>query len=152
MWNRERMIQVLSRIRADFDAQLIFNFGGKEEKELALQIQHDMNDHPDIFTNIEAHNLRELAAMIANSGFFFGNEGGPRHIAQALNIPSFAIYPPFVVKKYWLPNACERFCGIEPEDISADCGDLNYQERFDLITVDEVWTQLNPMLKKYIVS
>jgi heptosyltransferase-2 len=150
MWNRERMIQVLSRMVTEFDAQLIFNFGGKEEKEMALQIWHEMNDHPSVFANIEANSLRELAAMFANSDFFFGNEGGPRHISQALNVPSLAIYPPFIVKKYWLPNACERFCGIEPEDVSADCGNLNYQEQFDLITVDEVWKRLNPMLNKYI--
>jgi heptosyltransferase-2 len=102
-----------------------------------------------VFTNIQAGSLRELAALLANSDFFFGNEGGPRHLSQALDIPSFAIYPPGVGKKKWLPNASDRFQGIEPEDVSDKACDnsLTYQEQFDLITVDEVWNRLHPALR-----
>ncbi|GHV10394.1 heptosyltransferase [Bacteroidia bacterium] len=145
MWPQERMTQVLSKILETTDAQLVFNFVGKTEEAIAVQIQKDLHDHPRIFTNIEANNLRELAAMLANSDFFFGNEGGPRHISQALNIPSFAIYPPNIPKKDWLPNANERFRGIEPADVSeqANNPDLSYAEKFDFITVDEVWSRLS---------
>jgi heptosyltransferase-2 len=152
MWDKEQMKQVLALMIEKYNAQLIFNFGGKEEEELARQIQHEMNDHPAIFTNIKADRLADLAAMLANADFFFGNEGGPRHISQALNIPSFAIYPPFIVKKYWLPNAGERFQGIEPEDTSDKALDekLTYADRFRLITAEEVWKRMRPMLDKYL--
>ncbi|MDR1918189.1 MAG: glycosyltransferase family 9 protein [Tannerellaceae bacterium] len=154
VWDMERISQVLQSIIDQYEAQLIFNFGGPEEEEAALRLQEDMGNHPRIFTNIKANNLRELSAMLTNADFFFGNEGGPRHISQALNIPSFAIYPPSVSKKYWLPNACERFQGIEVADISERALDntLSFKEKFDLLTVDAVWEKLNPMLTKYIIK
>jgi heptosyltransferase-2 len=92
--------------------------------------------------------------MLANSDFFFGNEGGTRHISQALNIPSFAIFPPRVGRKIWLPNACDRFQGIEPEDVSNEAKDekLSYSEKFEFITVDEVWKRLQPMLSRFLTK
>jgi heptosyltransferase-2 len=152
IWNRERMKEILFRIIEQTNAQLIFNFGGKEEEELAIRLKQEMGNHPAIFTNIKAESIRELAAMIANSDFFFGNEGGPRHISQALDIPSFAIYPPNIKKKKWLPNACDRFQGIDPSDVSEKASDdnLTYVEKFNLITVEKVWEKLNPMLNRYL--
>jgi heptosyltransferase-2 len=154
IWAMERMQQLLKRIIDTHpEIQLIFNYGGREEEEAALHLKKELNNSPAIFTNIRAKNLRELAAMLANACFFFGNEGGPRHISQALDVPSFAIYPPNISKKKWLPDACERFQGIEPSDIPVNTGSspLTYQEQFDLITVDEVWNRLDKMLKQYAI-
>lgn len=152
VWKMEYMKQLLQRIIDNYTVQLIFNYGGKEEENTAIRLQQEMGNPPCVFTNIKAGNLRELAAMLANSDFFFGNEGGPRHISQALNIPSFAIYPPGVGKKKWLPNASARFQGIEPEDVSEKAKDekLSYQEKFEFISVAEVWNRLQPMLNQQL--
>jgi len=152
VWKMEYMKQLLQRIIDRYDVQLVFNYGGKEEEKAAIRLQQEMGNSSCIFTNIKAENLRELAAMLANSDFFFGNEGGPRHISQALDIPSFAIYPPGVGKKKWLPNASARFQGIEPEDVSDKAKDekLSYPEKFELISVDEVWNRLQPMLDQWL--
>ncbi len=154
VWNKEYMRDVLLRITDKYDAQLIFNYGGREEREAAIALQQSMPDCPNIFTNIEARNLRELAAMLVHSDFFFGNEGGPRHISQAFNIPSFAIYPPETSKKEWLPNASERFQGIEPREISESAlsGALSFTEKFNLISADAVWNKLDPMLDKFLLA
>jgi heptosyltransferase-2 len=151
MWNKERMAELLLRLLSRYDIQLIFNYTGEEEAEIAEEIRRAMKNHPAVFTNIKACDLRELSAMLSNSGFFFGNEGGPRHISQALDIPSFAIFPPKIGKRTWLPNACERYQGIEPADVSEKALDktLSYAEKFDFITVDEVWKRLSTMLNKY---
>ncbi len=152
VWNIENMKIILLKIIENYNAQLVFNFGGKEEKDFALELHREMGNHPNIFTNIEAQNLRELAAMLALSDFFFGNEGGPRHISQALNVPSFAIYPQTAGKTQWLPNACERFQGIEPKDVSERANDetLSFNEIYNLVTAEEVWKRLNPMLIKQL--
>ncbi|MDR2915658.1 MAG: glycosyltransferase family 9 protein [Tannerella sp.] len=152
-WNVEKMRQVLERIIEHYDAQLIFNFAGVTEEELAVQLYCCMNHHPQVHTNVRADNLRELAALISLSDFFFGNEGGPRHISQAFRIPSFAIYPPSVSKRRWLPGMCERYRGIELADISGEKvnnPNLNFASKFDLLTVDHVWEELNPMLAQYL--
>ncbi|MDR0680620.1 MAG: glycosyltransferase family 9 protein [Dysgonamonadaceae bacterium] len=152
MWNKERMIQILFRIIEKYDAQLIFNFSGEEEETIARRIQEKMDYHLRIFTHIKVNGVRKLAALLSNADFFFGNEGGPRHISQALDIPSYAIYPPDISKKKWLPNANERFQGLEPKDISEKAEDkrLSYAEKFDFISVAELWKRLDPMLYKYI--
>ncbi|MDR0657716.1 MAG: glycosyltransferase family 9 protein [Mediterranea sp.] len=152
VWKMEYMKELLQRIIDHYDVQLIFNYGGAEEENAAIRLQQAMGNPVEVFTNIQAGNLRELAAMIANSDFFFGNEGGPRHISQALDIPSFAIYPPGISKKIWLPNACNRFQGIEPGDVSGEAKNekLSYQEKFEFITVDEVWSKLQPMLAIFL--
>lgn len=154
-WGKEEMKATLQRILDKYaNAQLIFNYGGSIEKDFAQQMYDEMGQHPRIFMNVEAKGLRELLAMLNNASFFFGNEGGPRHISQALNIPSFAIYPPNTSISVWLPNRCDRFQGIAPEDVNASIGndsDKSFEERFALISVDEVWKRLDPMLEKYII-
>jgi heptosyltransferase-2 len=154
VWKMEYMQELLQRIIDHYDVQLIFNYGGQEEKNAAIRLQQEMGNPIRVFTNIQAGNLRELAAMLANSDFFFGNEGGTRHISQALNIPSFAVYPPGISKKIWLPNACNRFQGIESCDVSAEATNekWSYREKFEFITVDEVWKRLQPMLRQFNIE
>jgi heptosyltransferase-2 len=154
MWKQQHMKEILLRILDTYgNVQLVFNFAGKEEESVARELHSALNHHPRVFSEIEAKNLRELAAVISLSTFFFGNEGGPRHISQALDVPSFAIYPPNISKRMWLPGENERYQGIEPADVSresANSKELSYEQKFDLITVDEVWKPLRRMLDKYL--
>ena len=83
------------RIIQRYDAQLIFNYS-REEKAAALALYEDMGKDEHIFIDIEADSLRKLVSMLETADFFFGNEGGPRHIAQACHLPGLAIYPPWI--------------------------------------------------------
>ena len=151
IWDKECMKQVLQRIIDNYDAKIIFNFVSAE-REFAINVHQEMNNHPNVFTNIEANSLRDLCALSANCNFFFGNEGGARHLAQALDVPSFAIFPPKISKSRWLPGQGERFAGISPDDFcsKAEQKSMTYEERFNLITVERVWELLNPMLNRYL--
>jgi hypothetical protein len=51
------------------DVQLVFNFAGKEEESVARELHSTLNHHPRVFSEIEAKNLRELAAVICFCGF-----------------------------------------------------------------------------------
>lgn len=153
VWDRERMKAVLLKIVGTYDAQVIFNYGGKAEEDYALSLWNDMGCPERMFTQIRAENLRELVQMVANCDFFFGNEGGPRHLSQALGVPSFAIYPPNISKTVWLPDdGSGRYQGISVDDLSVGSvtDDMTYAEKFAQITVDEVWSRLQPMLGQYL--
>lgn len=154
IWDMKKTEAVICRIIKEYpDAQLIFNYAGEREKEDATEIYHAANDNPHIFIDLEATNLRELLAMFSFSSFFFGNEGGPRHISQAMNVPSFAIFPPRSPKGKWLPNASERFQGIELADIDKEAAsdeNLSFVEKLELIDVESVWNRLDCMLKEYL--
>jgi len=151
IWDKERMKVVLQHIIDTYNAQIIFNFVNAE-REFAINIHQEMNSHSNIFTHIEANSLRDLCALSANCHFFFGNEGGARHLAQALDVPSFAIFPPKISKARWLPEQGDRFAGISPDDIcsKAEQQAMTYEQRFNLITVNAVWDKLNPMLRQHL--
>lgn len=150
-WNTARMAEVIRKILNEYSTfQLIFNYAPGEEERDARQIYEDIKAHENIFINIKANSLRQLGALCANCSFYFGNEGGARHIAQALNIPSFAIYSPSSSKAIWLPHNSTEALGIDPQDmISSDrLKGFSYEELFSLITVEEVYKRLKPLLDK----
>lgn len=152
-WNTKRMAQVLSRMIDKYGAQLIFNFGNDQERSIAESVKADMGNDPRVFTTVEAHNLRELMQMMANCDFFFGNEGGPRHMAHALGIPSFAIFPPHIDKTTWLPQNDGQHRGISLDDVGARekvTDNMPITEQFDLLTVDDVWTRADAMLQEFL--
>ena len=154
VWPKEYMKEILSRIIQKYDIQIIFNFSGETERNCAIAYHKEMDDDRHIFTNIEAKSLTELCALTANCDFFFGNEGGPRHIAQALNIPSFAIFPPGIRKGLWLPKESIRFAGISTEDMmpvdEQDKQELTYEERMRLIDVESVWKRFQDVFEQNI--
>lgn len=151
VWDKERMKEILRRMIDKHHTQVIFNFAGSEE-DFAVALYHEMGNDKNVFINVKANSLRELCALTVNSDFFFGNEGGPRHIAQALNIPSYAIYPPGINKLSWLPLSGDRYLGISPDDCCSQEQQIgmNYLQRFNLISVDKVWNELDAMLIKYL--
>ncbi len=151
IWDKEKMKCVLQHIIDTFDAQIIFNFVSAE-REFAMNVHQEMNNHPNIFTNIDANSLRDLCALSANCHFFFGNEGGARHLTQALDIPSFAIFPPNISKMRWLPDQGERFAGMGVDELRSqtELALMSYEQRFNLITPELVWARLEPMLKKHL--
>lgn len=153
-WEKIKMKEIINKIVDKYqDAQLIFNYAGYREKEVAKEIHQAGSHHPRVFIDIEAVNLRELSAMISNVNFFFGNEGGPRHIAQALDIPAFAIFPPCVKMIEWLPNPSPSNQGIELPDIdpmAASDKNLTFEQKLALIDIESVWLKVDKMLEKYI--
>ena len=153
-WNLDYMSSILLKIMAEFkDMQLIFNYTG-DEKEDVTALYHLTGRHPNIKMNIEAKGLRDLMALLSNVDLYFGNEGGARHIAQALDIPSFAIFPYDVPKTEWLPYPNENNCGLAPSDLCnpLELNLLTAEEQNNLITVDEVWKRLHPMLCRILKS
>ena len=151
-WPSDRMLQILRRILRDYDVQMIFNYSGAAEAKVAWQYYEALGRDSHIFIDIEAKGLRELCALCLFSQFFFGNEGGPRHISQAFSVPSFAIFPPGIDKKFWLPGHNDRYQGISSDEhlLSSKRQKMTYQEQMSLITVEDVWNGLQPMLNKYI--
>ena len=54
--------------------------------------------------------------MFANCGLYVGNDTGPRHIAQALDVPAFAIVSPSSDKWDWVPWDNPRFKAVDSGD------------------------------------
>lgn len=135
-WPEERMTCLLQRMLDTTDAQLVFNYAGEVETRQARDYYERLGRNGRVFIDVEARGLRELMALTSLCTFFFGNEGGPRHLSQALDIPSFAIFPVGVSIGEWLPMRGSRYNGIAGDD--------------QVLTVDAVWSGLQPMLAEYV--
>ena len=144
------MKKIVERVRDELKGQIIF-FYSPDEKDFIMKFYEKFENKRDLFVNINTKSIRELAMVIANCNFFFGNEGGPRHLAQSLDIPSFAIFSPSASKKEWLSNANERHQGVEPNDVR-NCEGLDYKGQYNLIDPDYVFDKIEEMSKKFIAK
>ena len=134
----ENMMQVIKALLDKLNIQIIFYYS-PDEKDFAKKVHEQLGNNTRIFSNIETSSIRELAMLLSNCNMFFGNEGGPRHLAQALDIPSFAIFSPESDKKEWLANKNPRHQGVEPKEFNITKG----------MTRDEIYHLITP---KHVVS
>ena len=145
-WKKENMLEVLKYILENYNFQILF-FYTENEKEYTLNLAKELNNER-VFYGIETSDVRDLAKLMVNSNYYFGNEGGARHIAQALGIPSFAIFSPNAAKKDWLVNNGNlKYDGIEAKDVVPDgLHNMSEQERYNSITPQKVIEKLKPKL------
>ena len=142
------MTKVLKYILNNYDYQLLL-FYTPNEKEYTVNLAEELqNDR--VFYSIETKDVRDLAKLMANSDYYFGNEGGARHIAQAVELPGFAVFSPDASKKDWLVNNGNiDYDGIEASDILGNSVySMSEKERYDVITPGEVIKRLEPKLLK----
>lgn len=94
-WRMDYMVETLRRVIAHRpDLQMIFNYAPGEEEAEAREVYRRLGEPENVKIYIEARSIREMAAMASCCDFYFGNEGGARHIVQALGVPSYAIFSP----------------------------------------------------------
>ena len=152
IWNPENMKRLIAIILEKYNAQGIFYYSSAE-KEFAKNMHKELEMRSDIFSNIETKSIKELAMLLSNCDMFIGNEGGPRHIAQGLDTPSFAIFSPRAEKKEWLSNANDRHRGIEPNDIIKESNmerPETSKEEYDLIIPESVLPIIYDRIVNYI--
>ncbi|WP_278538880.1 glycosyltransferase family 9 protein, partial [Fusobacterium varium] len=145
----KKMKEVINKVIEEFNSQVIL-FYSPDEEAFIKEIHRELNNNKNIFSNVETTSIRELAALISNCDMFFGNEGGPRHIAQSLDIPSFAIFSPKSSKKEWLANPSKKHQGVEPKDIYPECSSLSYKDCYSLIQPDYIVNKIKDIYNNFI--
>lgn len=151
-WSVERMTEVIRRMIELYAPQVIFNYAPGKEEDEAFQVYRALKEDRHVFIDLRTRSLRELAALCSMTTFFFGNEGGPRHIAHSMGVPSYVIFSPKINKQQWLPVNEVPAAGICTKDLCSpeEIRSLSYQEQYDRITVEDVWRELDPMLNRYL--
>lgn len=148
------MKEVATKILNTFDCQIVLYYS-PDEMEFAKKFHEDLGWDKRVISDIKTKSIRELGALFSNCDLFVGNEGGPRHLAQAIDIPSFAIFSPNSNKMEWLSRDNPRHEGLEPKEIltADDYERLSYEEKYSLITPDRVLEEVNRkmlLVPKYI--
>lgn len=149
----EKMKQVVKYLIDKYDAQIIFFFS-PDQKEAIQNIHREMGENKNIFSNIETPTIRDLVPFLENCDFYIGNEGGARHLAQGVGLPSLAIFSPSSELKEWLPFPSESNMGLSPYTVSLSLNmpktefeSLNFEEKFNLITVEIICNEIDKLFK-----
>lgn len=144
------MIEVLKAFMENHpDWQLIFNYAPGKEEANARRIYQSLGCPEQVKIDLQANSLRELMLLCELSNFYFGNEGGARHIAQAMGTPSCAIFSPSALRSMWLPINDIPAVGISIEDVLPleDLGKMSAEECYHKITPELVLEKLEECLK-----
>ncbi|MFD0976121.1 glycosyltransferase family 9 protein [Salinimicrobium gaetbulicola] len=96
------MAQVLDFIVEKTDAQLLFNYIPKQEKEARKLLDLcNPKTREHVYFDIFGKSLREFMAITHFCDALIGNEGGAVNMAKALDIPTFSIFSPQIKKENW---------------------------------------------------
>ncbi len=90
-WPLERFIAVIAWLREHYGAQVVL-VGGPGEEALGRRLAGAL-PFPVIDT-IAKTTLRQMAAILARTRLYLGNDTGPLHIAAAAGVPVVAIFGP----------------------------------------------------------
>ena len=148
-WDLRRMADVLHLVIAKYpDIQLIFNYAKGREEQVARKLYEDMGRPRQVRINVKAESMRQLLCMARLSDAYFGNEGGARHIAEAMGTPSLVVSNPSIPKGLWFRETptSQSVCVSDlasPEKLQG----LDYHSQYRLITTSAVWERLEPFME-----
>ncbi len=117
-WSMDKM-QAWAQYAIDaYNAQLVLFSGSSEEQAEVEAFYQAMGEHPDVYPRINSDSLPKLTALMSHCDLFFGNEGGPRHLAQACGLPSAVLFSPWAKKTEWLVSDSALHQGVEWDDVA----------------------------------
>jgi len=118
------MAHLLNEISENTDAHLILNYMPSQQEKIDQLLEY-CNDltRSRIINNLRPESLREFMAICSQCNLIFGNEGGAINIAKALDVPSFAIFSPWIIKEGWNsfekshPNTSVHLSDFKPDQL-----------------------------------
>jgi heptosyltransferase-2 len=96
------MSQVVDSVAKKTNGQILFNYIPDQKKDAKTILNLcDKETQKLVLFNVFGKDLREFLAITSHCSALIGNEGGAINMAKALNIPTFAIYSPWIDKATW---------------------------------------------------
>ncbi len=163
-WRMDYQAEVAQQCIEQYGAQILLYAGALHEQEDLLEFIHLVPSRDRIVHGVATPTLKELAALLSFATIFVGNECGPLHIAQALDIPTVAIFSPSSDMAEWAPSNHARFRSVDwrvalKDDEAANLGELRstaslspsdsaYQSLYDGITPQLVSTVIDEVVSQ----
>lgn len=99
---KEYMAKVLDSIVLKSNATLLFNYMPKQKNEVQLilnlcKLNTVKQCKPEIFPG----GIRQFLALTYHCNALIGNEGGAVNMAKAIDIPTFTLFSPWIIKNAW---------------------------------------------------
>lgn len=130
------------------EAQIVFNYAPGKEAADAAEVYDLCGHDAHIFLGVEAKSQRELSVLATFVTFYFGNEGGARHIMHAHGKPSFVVVSPGRDPRTWIPcdNVPASWASLDELMPPEEQFGLPYDELYARITPQFVWGKVERFL------
>jgi len=93
---------VLDHIVIETEAQLLLNYIPSQRNSVDKLLRLcSINTRSHIIDQLYGKSLRSFIALTSQCDAIIGNEGGAINMAKAINIPTFAIFSPWIRKEAW---------------------------------------------------
>lgn len=127
-WPIDCFAEVARWLIEEHDAQILIYCGpGEEEYNRGLKPLLPEALQASVFDHIKTRSVRELVGLFAHCQLFVGNDTGPRHMAQALDIPLLTIVAPGGGKSIANPVSHPRYQAIDIFDVKGESYQLPHQ-------------------------
>ncbi len=122
VWPKERFAKLIDVLYEKYGIQAVLFYAPNDKKynfeeKYCNKIKELINHKDAIFTNIRTRNVRELIVLLSLSDMYIGNDNGPRHFAQAVDTPSFAIFTTMDNKKSFCPHNNLRHRAVDMQNV-----------------------------------
>lgn len=142
------MADILDFICQRTDAKLIFNYIPNQKQEaLAIYHQCKKETRARIAIDFYAESLRGFLAILNQCDALIGNEGGAVNMAKALDIPTFCVFSPFIVKGAWHAANSKKHVGIHLKDYRPEVFE-NRNKKSIKKNIEALYTSFEPELFK----
>lgn len=129
-WPIDCFARVAQWLIEERDAQILIYCGpGEEEYNRGLKPLLPTAMQSLVFDRVETRSVRELVGLFAHCQLFVGNDTGPRHMAQALDMPLLTIVSPLGHSAIANPVSHPRYQFIDTDHQDPEQEILNVQER-----------------------
>lgn len=96
------MAKVIDFIVTQTNGQILFNYLPKQIDEAKTVYNFCASEtKKHIFFDVFGKSLREFLTITYHCTALIGNEGGAVNMAKALNVPTFTIFSPWIIKEAW---------------------------------------------------
>ncbi|MSP53150.1 MAG: glycosyltransferase family 9 protein [Gammaproteobacteria bacterium] len=113
-WPVDYFVTIMNHCIEKYQAQIITYPGpGQLVQVEALRKEIKQPQNFFIFKN---GNLRESAAMIAQSDLYIGNDTAPHHVAMGFDTPSVATFAPRINYRDWQPGDAPRHLALAAQE------------------------------------
>lgn len=117
----ESLATMLDQLVNRTNAQLLFNYIPSQITEVKALIKYcSKKTRKNIHVEVYGTSLRDFIALTSQCDALLGNEGGAINMAKALNIPTFAIFSPWIRKQAWALYENAQNQVVHLQDIDPD--------------------------------
>ena len=122
IWPKDRFAKLIDFLYEKYGIQAVLFYAPNDKKynseeEYCNSVKELVQNKEAVFTNIKTKSARELIGLLAESDMYIGNDNGPRHFAQAVDTPSFAIFTTLNNKKSFCPHDNPRHKAVDVQDV-----------------------------------